>query len=116
MLAPSNLLLVWVANTHRAKKAAVAAAVRSLIATHGFRLSMDAVAAKAGCSKQTLYSTYGDKQALLRSVIIDRLDTAAAALDSNDGDLRSMLLAFATDHLEHLAVGSDRRPGGGGHR
>jgi AcrR family transcriptional regulator len=81
----------------------VSDAVRALIATHGFRLSMDAVAAKAGCSKQTLYSNYGCKQALLRSVIIDRLDTAAAALDSNEGDLRSMLLAFATDHLEHLA-------------
>src|SRR5690606_32615139 len=81
----------------------VAAAVRSLIATHGFRLSMDAVAAKAGCSKQTLYSNYGCKQALLRSVIIDRVDTAAQTLVGTETDLRAMLLAFAVDHLEHLS-------------
>ena len=88
---------------HRERHQRVSAAVRSLIASHGFRLSMEAVAAEAGCSKQTLYSHYGCKQGLLRSVIIDRLETAVAALDGSQGNLRTTLLAFATEHLEHLA-------------
>ena len=40
-------------------------AVRELLATQGMHLSMDAVAAHVGCSKQTLYSRYGSKRELL---------------------------------------------------
>ena len=43
-------------------------AVRELMAEQGFRISMDAVAARAGCSKQTLYSYFGSK--LVREYIL----------------------------------------------
>lgn len=78
-------------------------AVRALIGEQGFNVSMDAVAARAGCSKQTLYAHYGSKEALLRRAIIDRLQLTTAPLDADEGDLRSLLLAFAMAHLEHLA-------------
>jgi AcrR family transcriptional regulator len=77
--------------------------VRALIAEQGFHISMDAVAARAGCSKQTLYSHYGSKDELLRRAIIDRLKVTTAPLDTGEGDLRDLLLAFAMEHLEHLA-------------
>lgn len=80
----------------------VTEAVRALIAEQGFRLSMEAVAARAGCSKQTLYSNYGSKQALLRQVIVDRVKSATANLVQAKDNLRSTLADFAAAHLEHL--------------
>ena len=56
------------------------------MAEQGFRISMEAVAARAGCSKQTLYAHFGSKQELLRSVIAEHqasggtLDTLAERL------------------------------------
>jgi len=81
----------------------IADAVRALVAEQGLRLSMEAVAARAGCSKQTLYTNYGNKQELVRRVIIDRLDATAARWDADKHDLRTALLTFAVDHLEYLA-------------
>jgi AcrR family transcriptional regulator len=78
-------------------------AVRELMAEQGFRVSMDAVAARAGCSKQTLYSHFGSKQELLRSVMQEHLDMATARLDGNTGDLRTTLLGFAMEHLQRLS-------------
>jgi AcrR family transcriptional regulator len=78
-------------------------AVRELMAEQGFRISMDAVAARAGCSKQTLYSYFGSKQELMRSVMQEHLDMATARLDDQHGDLRTALLAFATEHLQRLS-------------
>lgn len=78
-------------------------AVRELMAEQGFRVSMDAVAARAGCSKQTLYSHFGSKQELMRSVMQEHLDMATARLDDQHGDLRTTLLAFAMEHLQRLS-------------
>jgi len=78
-------------------------AVRELMAEQGFRISMDAVAARAGCSKQTLYSYFGSKQELMRSVMQEHLDMATARLDDQHGDLRTTLLAFAMEHLQRLS-------------
>lgn len=78
-------------------------AVRELMAEQGFRVSMDAVAARAGCSKQTLYSYFGSKQELMRSVMQEHLDMATARLDDQHGDLRTTLLAFAMEHLQRLS-------------
>ncbi|MET0755406.1 MAG: TetR/AcrR family transcriptional regulator [Pseudoxanthomonas sp.] len=78
-------------------------AVRDLMAEQGFRISMDAVAARAGCSKQTLYSHFGSKQELMRSVMQEHLDMATARLDDQHGDPRTILLAFAMEHLQRLA-------------
>lgn len=80
----------------------VLAAVRELLAEQGFRISMDAVALRAGCSKQTLYAQFGSKRALMRSVIGEHLEQAAVPLGPDTGDPRTTLLAFARQHLDHL--------------
>ena len=78
-------------------------AVRELMAEQGFRVSMDAVAARAGCSKQTLYTHFGSKQELMRSVMQEHLDMATASLDDKTGSPRATLLGFAIEHLQRLS-------------
>jgi len=78
-------------------------AVRELMAEQGFRVSMDAVAARAGCSKQTLYAHFGSKQELMRSVMQEHLDMATASLDGKTGGPRTILLGFAMEHLQRLS-------------
>lgn len=80
----------------------VHAAVRELMAEQGFRISMEAVAQRAGCSKQTLYAQFGSKQALLRSMVEEHIDIATVRLDEPAQDLREPLVAFAMEHLSHL--------------
>src|ERR1044072_9676027 len=77
-------------------------AVHALLAEQGMRLSMEAVAARAGCSKQTLYAHYGCKENLLRTVMRDQVALTTDTLQHDGTDLRSSLLAFAEQHLEQL--------------
>ncbi|HET6395778.1 MAG TPA: TetR/AcrR family transcriptional regulator [Pseudoxanthomonas sp.] len=90
----------------------VSAAVRALIAEQGLQISMDAVAARAGCSKQTLYARYGSKRALLLRVVSDGLATARLPPVPTAATLRPSLVAFAEEHLARLsepaAVGAAR--------
>lgn len=79
-------------------------AVLALLAEQGVRLSMDAVASRAGCSKQTLYAHFGSKHELLQRVMREHLGPTPAELDLHQGDLRSALLAFAERHLERLGT------------
>lgn len=54
------------------KRADILAAARDLFVESGVdRVSMDAVAARAGVSKRTVYDYYGDKRRLLLAVIED---------------------------------------------
>jgi AcrR family transcriptional regulator len=77
-------------------------AVRQLLAVQGMRISMDAVAAQAGCSKQTLYSRYGSKRELLRRAMQLHVSTATSALSvCRETPLRQILLDFALGYLEH---------------
>ncbi|GAB3482253.1 TetR/AcrR family transcriptional regulator [Amycolatopsis cihanbeyliensis] len=51
------------------KRAAILSAARELFLTDGFdRSSVDAVAARAGVSKRTVYDYFGDKRTLLQAV------------------------------------------------
>lgn len=51
------------------KRAAILSSARELFLTEGFdRSSVDAVAARAGVSKRTVYDYFGDKQTLLHAV------------------------------------------------
>jgi AcrR family transcriptional regulator len=84
------------------RRSRVHQAVRELMAEQGFRISMDAVAARAGCSKQTLYAHFGSKQELLRSVIAEHQEPATARLSPAVEDPRQALLAFAEEHLRRL--------------
>ncbi len=77
-------------------------AVRALVAEHGVAVSMDAIAARAGCSKQTLYARYGSKQALMHQVACEGMAATALPEAPSAGTLRQALVAFAEDHLAHL--------------
>jgi AcrR family transcriptional regulator len=81
----------------------VHAAVRELMAEQGFRVSMDAVALRVGCSKQTLYADFGSKQALMRSVVQEHMDLSTARLGDADADLRQTLVDFAMQHAARLS-------------
>ncbi|MDQ1092968.1 AcrR family transcriptional regulator [Xanthomonas sacchari] len=87
----------------QARDQRVYAAVRDLLAEEGMGLSMEAVAARAGCSKQTLYSRYRSKQDLLQRALQDHLDLATAHLEPAQDDLRASLLRFACEYLEQLS-------------
>jgi len=63
------------------KRAAILAAARELFARDGVeRTSMDAVAARAGVSKRTVYDYYGDKRRLLLGVIENAGEAALSTL------------------------------------
>jgi AcrR family transcriptional regulator len=79
-------------------------AVLALVREQGVQISMEAVAARAGCSKQTLYARYGSKQALLLQVLSE--DSRKRTLLDGTPDaatLRPQLVAFARAHLARLS-------------
>ncbi|MGX6446491.1 TetR/AcrR family transcriptional regulator [Patulibacter sp. S7RM1-6] len=62
-----------------AKRRTVLAAARDLFVSQGVdRVSMDAVAARAGVSKATVYSHFGDKQRLFRAILVDATESLDA--------------------------------------
>jgi AcrR family transcriptional regulator len=69
----------------------------------GYAVSMDAVAQRAGFSKQTVYKHFGSKEGLFRSVVADIVAPIGDRLDHPDGDFADSLRAFALAHQEHLA-------------
>ncbi|WP_066095937.1 TetR/AcrR family transcriptional regulator [Xanthomonas massiliensis] len=77
-------------------------AVRELLAEQGVNMSMDALALRAGCSKQTLYSRYGNKHELIKRVMHEHLEPVSALLVPAGDDLREGLVAFALQHLRNL--------------
>ena len=85
-------------------------AVRELLSQQGIHLSMDSIAAAAGCSKQTLYSRYGSKRELLRQAMQLHVSTATAALSvCEDKPLHETVLDFAIGYLEHRNKPNVRR-------
>jgi len=87
----------------QARHQRVCEAVRALVAEQGASVSMDAVAARAGCSKQTLYARYGSKQALLAQVTQEGMAATALPPAPSAETLRAALLQFARNHLAHLS-------------
>ncbi|MFG1793746.1 TetR/AcrR family transcriptional regulator [Nocardia sp. NPDC049149] len=88
------------------KRAAILSAARELFVADGFdRTSVDAVAARAGVSKRTVYDYFGDKQTLLHAVFDgvgqSLLDTIRRTLDDTlDGltdaaELEQALVTFS---------------------
>jgi len=104
-----------------AKRAAILAAARELFVLDGVeRTSMDAIAARAGVSKRTVYDYYGDKRRLLIEVIVaagesllETLRTAVADHLSDDADipdlasLEAALTRFAVQVGESMLTTSD---------
>ncbi|WFR61086.1 TetR/AcrR family transcriptional regulator [Paenibacillus amylolyticus] len=74
------------------KRAKIIVAARDLFLSEGFdRSSMDAVAAKAGVSKRTVYDYYGDKQNLLLAVVEE---SSMAVLEMIEQGIADHLLEF----------------------
>ncbi|WP_342569969.1 TetR/AcrR family transcriptional regulator [Paenibacillus sp. FSL R5-0749] len=83
------------------KRAKIIAAARDLFLSDGFeRSSVDAIAAKAGVSKRTVYDYYGDKQNLLLTVVED---SSSAVLDMIEQGISDHLSEF-TDLKQALIL------------
>lgn len=83
----------------------VSAALAELI-EHGYdQVTMSAIAARAGASKETLYNWFGSKEGLFAALIEANADQSARrvedALDA-DADARDTLVAYATGLLTLL--------------
>lgn len=61
----------------------------------GYRASVDAIAADAGVSKQTLYNHFGSKEALFSAVVSEALRPVTVSLADTEEDLREGLIRFA---------------------
>jgi TetR/AcrR family transcriptional regulator, mexJK operon transcriptional repressor len=84
------------------KRRAIVEAATTAFLDHGYRgTSMDAVAAAAGVSKQTVYQHFGDKQRLFRELIAA---TVQSASDPVHDEVRRLTDSGRLDHdLRDLA-------------
>jgi TetR/AcrR family transcriptional repressor of mexJK operon len=95
------------------KRADILDAARGLFLEEGFdRTSVDAISARAGVSKRTVYDYFGDKQTLLLSVLVEAgrvlMATIRDAIDEHLADvtdLESSLTEFAV-RVSNLTAGS----------
>jgi TetR/AcrR family transcriptional repressor of mexJK operon len=81
------------------KSEAMLDAASQVIAERGLTAPVEAIAKRAGVSKQTLYNRYGGKAGLIRALIRRRIDTVTAPLADAVGDVspEATLAAFARD-------------------
>ncbi|MFI0237968.1 TetR/AcrR family transcriptional regulator [Streptomyces sp. NPDC016845] len=88
-------------------QASVHAAVRELAAETGREaLTVPLVAQRAGVTPSTIYRRWGDLQALLSDVAVERLRPDTAPRDL--GDLASSLTAWAEQFLDEMASPAGR--------
>lgn len=87
----------------RAKAEAMLAAAGEVIAERGFGAPVEAIAKRAGVSKQTLYNHYGGKAGLIRALIRRRVEEMTAPLDEANGERpEAALAAFARGLMQTL--------------
>ena len=82
-----------------AKSEAMLDAASQVIAERGVGAPVEAIAKRAGVSKQTLYNRYGGKAGLIQALIRRRIDSLTAPLTAGaDGaDPEAVLAGFARD-------------------
>ncbi|MBD8906157.1 TetR/AcrR family transcriptional regulator [Methylorubrum zatmanii] len=89
------------------RQQAVLDAVLALMVDGGDPLTMDAVARRASCSKETLYKWFGDRDGLLTATVRWQASRVHAGRDEVDGldavTLRESLLDFAESWLAVIA-------------
>ena len=83
-----------------ARQEAVLTAVLSLMLEEGDRLTMDAVARRASCSKETLYKWFGDRDGLLTATV----QWQAARVRAGAYDRQSLDIATLRDSLTGFAA------------
>ena len=81
------------------KSEAMLDAASQVIAERGLTAPVEAIAKRAGVSKQTLYNRYGGKAGLIRALIRRRIDSVTAPLAGTTSDVspEATLAAFARD-------------------
>lgn len=86
----------------RAKAEALLAAAGEVMSERGFGAPVEAIAKRAGVSKQTLYNHFGGKAGLLRALIRRRVDevTAPLADSKTEPEPEARLAAFAIEMME----------------
>ena len=85
--------------------ARVLQAAREEFADKGFHFAtMDAIAAKAGVSKRTLYAWHADKAALLHAAIMDRAVALTAYVIDPGIDLKTAITSYSRAVLQELST------------
>lgn len=87
------------------KHAAIMSAAACLFMSIGYeRTSMDAIASRAGVSKQTVYSHFSSKEELFRQCIIDKMRTYELEVAQTDANqpLRATLINIGHRYLNLL--------------
>ncbi|MCJ2137682.1 TetR/AcrR family transcriptional regulator C-terminal domain-containing protein [Methylobacterium sp. J-026] len=90
-----------------ARQQAVLDAVLGLMVADGDQLTMDAVARRASCSKETLYKWFGDRDGLLTATVRWQASRVHAGYDAaqvlDGATLRERLQDFAVTWLEVIS-------------
>lgn len=84
-----------------AKTEAILVAASELISQLGPKVSMEAIARRAGVSKQTLYNRFPSRLDVARALAARRSDLLAQPLRSG-GDIEAVLTVYATGLLERI--------------
>ncbi len=74
-----------------------------LFLENGYRVSMDAVARRAGVSKQTVYAHFSSKDALFRAAVETMVTPLHASLDAHQDDIEKSLRSLATVYCRHTS-------------
>ncbi|HEY1223796.1 MAG TPA: TetR/AcrR family transcriptional regulator [Brevundimonas sp.] len=90
-----------------AKTEAILEAASTLLAEKGMAVSMDAIARRAGVSKQTLYNRFASRIEIARALAERRSDAITAPLRTG-ADPEAVLTAFAASLL-HKICGGDMK-------
>jgi len=85
-----------------AKAEAMLVAAAEVISERGFGAPVEAIAKRAGVSKQTLYNHFGGKAGLLRALIRQRVDDLTAPLAEGGAGTEAILAAFAFDLMQAM--------------
>lgn len=90
-----------------AKRAAIVEAASALFCSHGYGVSMEAVAAAAGVSKQTIYNLFSTKEQLFGAVVASRSELIVAAIPTLAETLAPAtgLLRIAGEYLRVMVGG-----------
>lgn len=90
----------------------IAAAAQELFATEGLRVSVDAIARRAGTTKMAVYRTFGSKEALVLAWLQGKVAEYSAVLDGlrqrHPGDAYAQIMGWATFITDGLSKASYR--------
>lgn len=89
------------------KRAAIVDAAGALFCRQGYGVSMEAVAAEAGVSKQTIYNLFSTKEHLFGAVVASRSETIIEAIPSpaEHAPPAEGLLRIAREYLRFMTSG-----------